>query len=82
MKLSLSRLKLVNSKDSMSIIEIAIIAFLFAAYLFPAFSIGATAFIAIILMYCAYLVIADKKLAPIVLKALALIIIIAIFYML
>ena len=82
MKLSLSRLKLVNSKDSMSIIEIAIIVFLFAAYLFPAFSIGATAFIAIILMYCAYLVIVDKKLAPIVLKSLVLIVIIAVFYML
>ena len=39
MKLSLSRLKLVNSKDSMSIIEIGIIAFLFVAYLLPAFSL-------------------------------------------
>ena len=80
MKLSLSRLKLVNSKDSMSIIEIGIIAFLFVAYLLPAFSLGTVAFLAIILVYCAYLILMDKKLAPIVLKSLALIVFLALLY--
>ena len=80
MKLSLSRLKLVNSKDSMSIIEIGIIAFLFAAYLLPAFSLGTVAFLAIVLMYCAFLILTDKEMAPFVIKVLLLAFVLALCY--
>ena len=82
MKLSLSRLKLISDKDNMSIIEIAIIALLFAAYLLPAVSLGTVTMLVIILIYCAYLAITDKKLALLISKYLILIFLLALFYML
>ncbi len=68
------------NKEKLSPIEFAFIIFLFAIYLLPAFSLGSTTLLIILLAYCILLLGIDKNIAPFVCKSLLLIAALALAY--
>lgn len=62
------------------IVEFILIIYLFALYLIPTVSMGSTTLLMLLLVYCGYLILVDRKLAVFVLKTLLLIFFIAFFY--
>lgn len=68
------------SRKKLPFWEILLILYLFVAYLLPSFSLGSTVLLGLLLIYCAYMMIIDGDLLPIVAISLALIILLALFY--
>ncbi len=68
------------SRKKLPFWEILLIIYLFVAYLLPAYSLGSTILLALLLVYCVYMMIIDADLLPIVAISVALIILLALFY--
>ncbi|MBQ6997297.1 MAG: hypothetical protein IJO72_06085 [Oscillospiraceae bacterium] len=68
------------SRKKLPFWEILLIIYLFVAYLLPAYSLGSTILLALLLVYCAYMMIIDADLLPIVAISLVLIVLLALFY--
>lgn len=68
------------SRKKLPFWEVLLILYLFVAYLLPAYSLGSTILLALLLVYCAYMMFVDSDLLPIVAISLALIILLALFY--
>lgn len=68
------------SRKKLPFWEMLLIIYLFVSYLLPAYSLGSTTLLALLLVYCAYMMLIDMDLLPIVAISLALIILLALFY--
>lgn len=71
-----------SNKEKLSLLEFVFIIFLFGIYFIPSVSLDAMTVLFIVLMYSAFLILSDKNVAPVAIKMLILIAILAFFYML